>query len=180
MFAFVGQVERTSRGREGFQEIDVAEIDRPPRQVVGRADGRRHPRSRPPSRPCDQALNGPARSGRALARGGPPRRGGARRRCSAALAAVPPPRPTDDEVRDVLQLLAGAERPVILAGAGVLRARTSNDLVRLAELLRVPVVASWRRGDVDLERPPAVPRHDRLRLAADRPGAPRGARTRCS
>ena len=64
------------------------------------------------------------------------------------LGRVPPPRPTDDQVRDVLHLLAGAERPVILAGAGVLRARTSNDLIRLAELLRVPVVASWRRGDV--------------------------------
>ena len=59
-----------------------------------------------------------------------------------------PQRPTDDEVRDVLQLLSQAERPVILAGAGVLRARTSNDLLRLAELLRVPVIASWRRGDV--------------------------------
>jgi acetolactate synthase-1/2/3 large subunit len=64
------------------------------------------------------------------------------------LSRVPPPRPTEDEVRDVLQLLARAERPVILAGAGVLRARTSNDLLRLAELVRVPVVASWRRGDV--------------------------------
>jgi acetolactate synthase-1/2/3 large subunit len=37
---------------------------------------------------------------------------------------------------------------VILAGAGVLRARTSTDLVKLAELLRVPIIASWRRGDV--------------------------------
>jgi acetolactate synthase-1/2/3 large subunit len=37
---------------------------------------------------------------------------------------------------------------VILAGAGVLRARTSTDLVRLAELLDVPVIAGWRRGDV--------------------------------
>jgi acetolactate synthase-1/2/3 large subunit len=37
---------------------------------------------------------------------------------------------------------------VILAWAGVLRARCSNDLVRFAELLHVPVVASWRRGDV--------------------------------
>ena len=65
-----------------------------------------------------------------------------------SLTRTPPPRPSDDQVRDVLQLLAGAERPLILAGAGVLRARTSNDLLRLAELLRVPVVASWRRGDV--------------------------------
>ena len=52
------------------------------------------------------------------------------------------------DVRAVLHLLASAERPVILAGAGVLRARCSNDLVRFAELLHVPVVAAWRRGDV--------------------------------
>jgi acetolactate synthase I/II/III large subunit len=37
---------------------------------------------------------------------------------------------------------------VILAGAGVLRARTSTDLLKVAELLDVPVVAGWRRGDV--------------------------------
>ena len=48
----------------------------------------------------------------------------------------------------MLRLLTNAERPLILAGAGVLRARTSTDLTRFAELLRVPVVASWRRGDV--------------------------------
>src|SRR5204862_548277 len=57
-------------------------------------------------------------------------------------------RPTDDQVREVLQLLASARRPVILAGGGVLRARTSNDLVHLAELLRVPIIAGWRRADV--------------------------------
>ena len=57
-------------------------------------------------------------------------------------------RATDDEIRSVLHLLAGAERPVILAGAGVLRARTSTELVKFAELLHVPVMASWRRADV--------------------------------
>ena len=40
------------------------------------------------------------------------------------------------------------ERPVILAGAGVLRARTSTELTRFAELLQVPVIAAWRRADV--------------------------------
>ena len=40
------------------------------------------------------------------------------------------------------------ERPVILAGGGVLRARTSTELLRFAELLQVPVIAGWRRADV--------------------------------
>ena len=96
------------------------------------------------------------------------------------LSRVPPPRPTDDEVRDVLQLLAGAERPVILAGAGVLRARTSNDLIRLAELLRVPVVASWRRGDVISNDHPLYLGMTGYGSPADRPRAPREAPTRSS
>ncbi len=57
-------------------------------------------------------------------------------------------RPSDEEVRAVIELLASATRPVILAGAGVLRARTSTELTRFAELLQVPVIAAWRRGDV--------------------------------
>ena len=146
MFAFVGQVARAARGREGFQEIDVATT------IGGLAKWAAEPTDVPSAVQAavdavDQAING---------RPGPvvlslaedlldelvqPEQ-------QPTLSRVPPPRPTDDEVRDVLHLLAGAERPVILAGAGVLRARTSNDLVRLAELLRVPVIASWRRGDV--------------------------------
>ena len=57
-------------------------------------------------------------------------------------------RPTDEEIRAVIELLASAERPVILAGAGVLRARTSTELIRFAELLQVPIIAAWRRADV--------------------------------
>ena len=59
-----------------------------------------------------------------------------------------PEAPSAGDLRAVLNFLASAERPVILAGAGILRARCSNDLVRFAELLHVPVIASWRRGDV--------------------------------
>ncbi len=146
MFAFVGQVERASRGREGFQEIDVTETignlakwSAEPTDVTSAVEAA--------AQAVDQALNG---------RPGPVVLSVAEDLLDEevpagtvpVLSRVPPPRPTDDQVRDVLHLLAGAERPVILAGAGVLRARTSNDLVRLAELLRVPVVASWRRGDV--------------------------------
>jgi acetolactate synthase-1/2/3 large subunit len=59
---------------------------------------------------------------------------------------MPPPDPV--HVRRVLHLLLDAERPVILAGGGVLRSRATADLVRLAEFVDVPVVAAWRRPDV--------------------------------
>lgn len=146
MFAFIGQVERRARGREGFQEIDITETigrlgkwSAEPTDVASAVQAA--------TDAVDQAING---------RPGPVVLAVAEDLLDEivapellpTLSRVPPPRPSDDEVRDVLQLLAGAQRPVILAGAGVLRARTSNDLLRLAELLRVPVVASWRRGDV--------------------------------
>jgi acetolactate synthase-1/2/3 large subunit len=146
VFALVGQVETAHRGREAFQEIDLvstigglakhaAELHSASDvvAVVGEA--------------VQQALGG---------RPGPVLLALPEDVLAADLPAgtVAPParitavRPEDADVRAVLHLLAAAERPVILAGAGVLRARTSNDLVRLAELLRVPVIASWRRGDV--------------------------------
>ena len=146
MFALVGQVERPFIGREAFQEIDQAGTIGG--LAVHAAELRR-------------AEDVPAAVGAAIraALGGRP---------GPALLAIPadlldedlpagtaldtarpaPDRPEPDDVRAVLQLLASAERPVILAGGGVLRARTSSDLVRLAELLDVPVIAAWRRGDV--------------------------------
>jgi acetolactate synthase-1/2/3 large subunit len=146
LFALVGQVDSRHRGREAFQEIDLV------RTIGGLAKYAAEPTT--PAEAADavaeavrQALGG--RPGPALI---------ALREdlLDAELPEMPlaapsrivATRPEDTDVRAVLHLLASAERPVILAGAGVLRARTSNDLVRLAELLRVPVMASWRRGDV--------------------------------
>ncbi|HXG27123.1 MAG TPA: thiamine pyrophosphate-dependent enzyme [Candidatus Binatia bacterium] len=146
MFAFVGQVERASRGREGFQEIDVtdtigrlAKWSAEPTDVASAVDAA--------AQAVDQALNG---------RPGPVVLSVAEDLLdelvpvgvAPMLSRTPPPRPTDEEVLSVVRLLASGERPVILAGAGILRARTSNDLTRFAELLRIPVIASWRRGDV--------------------------------
>jgi len=51
-------------------------------------------------------------------------------------------------VRKVLHLLTDARRPVILAGAGVLRARSTDALVRFAQTIQVPVISAWRRADV--------------------------------
>jgi acetolactate synthase I/II/III large subunit len=146
MFALVGQVKREFLGREAFQEIDqvatlgglakwaaqpmtAAEIPSIMAEAVRQALG-----GRPgpvllalPEDLLDEVAPEP----------GPV----AQPRAGVARA-------TDAEIRAVLNLLAGAERPVILAGAGVLRARTSTELVKFAELLHVPVMGSWRHGDV--------------------------------
>ncbi|MGP1674917.1 MAG: thiamine pyrophosphate-binding protein, partial [Candidatus Limnocylindrales bacterium] len=146
MFALVGQVEAAHRGHEAFQEIDqVATIGGLAKWAV---------------EPTDVDAVAPALSEAIRqALGGRP---------GPVLISLPedlldvtapddarvehgrpgPTRPIDADIGAVIELLASAERPVILAGGGVLRARTSTELQRFAELLQVPVIAAWRRGDV--------------------------------
>ena len=146
MFAAVGQVDRRFLGREAFQEVDQVAT------FGGLAKSAAEPHSVEDVAPMVSALIREALSGRP----GPvllslpedlldePMPDDARLDTSRPAA----PRPTDADVREVIELLASAERPVILAGAGVLRARTSSDLLRVAEYLSVPVIASWRRADI--------------------------------
>jgi acetolactate synthase-1/2/3 large subunit len=150
LIALVGQVDRRSRGREAFQEADVVAtfggLCRWAREVRDVAALpavldealRRATTGRPgpvllslPEDLLDEPA--PADAGR-IATGtvlGPPRA----------------PEPDPATVKRVLHLLLDAERPVILAGAGVLRSRATADLVRLAEFVDVPVIAAWRRPD---------------------------------
>ncbi len=146
MFALVGQVEGAHRGHEAFQEIDqvatigglakwAAEPDTPDavapilgeaiRQALGGRPG-------PVLLSLPEDLLDLSAPSDAHVDGGRPG----------------PTRPTETEIGDVIELLASARRPVILAGGGVLRARTSTELLRFAELLQVPVIAAWRRADV--------------------------------
>ena len=114
-----------------------------------------------------RAGGGRPRGPRRAARTGPPRR--CRRTCSTRSSTCrrprphrpAPARPTPEAIRGVIELLASAERPVILAGGGVLRARTSTELLRFAELLHVPVIAGLAARRRHLERPSALPRHGR-------------------
>lgn len=146
MFAIVGQVERPFLGREAFQEVDqvatfgglaahAAEIRSTAQVAAAVGDAIRAALA---GRPGPALLSVPEDLLDEMMPAGTP----------LDTARPPVPRGEPDEVRSVLQLLASAERPVILAGGGVLRARTSTDLLRLAELLDVPIIASWRRGDV--------------------------------
>jgi acetolactate synthase-1/2/3 large subunit len=60
------------------------------------------------------------------------------------FAATPPfrPVPDDDSLRQALEVLAAAERPVIVAGGGVTSSGAGEELVALAEMLDIPVATS--------------------------------------
>ena len=162
MVAIVGQVQRRFRGREAFQEVDQVQsfgrlakwaTEVSDRNAVPNAveEVLRHLRT---GRPGPVLLSLPE---------------DLLDEYVPATAPVPPRGRTADldpaAVRSVLHLLAGTRRPVILAGAGVLRARATNDLVQFAEMLEVPVIASWRRPD-------AFPNQHRLYLGMTGYGAP--------
>ncbi len=146
MFALVGQVQRPFLGREAFQEVDqVATLGRLAKWAAQPMSAEEIPAIM--TEAVRQALGG--RPGPVLLalpedlldELAPEVEGASSPRAGTARA-------TEDEIRSVLHLLAGARRPVILAGAGVLRARTSTEMLKFAELLHVPVIASWRRADV--------------------------------
>ena len=145
LVALVGQVRRSNRGREAFQESDlatgigslakwsaeVASAERAMRQVSEGLREQGHGRPGPILLSLPEDILG------------------------VAINPVPPaapaagaPAPERTAVRQVLRWLAASERGVILAGGGVLRAKASRRLATLSETLAVPVIASWRRPDV--------------------------------
>ena len=81
---------------------------------------------------------------------------------------LPPARPRPDlgALERVLESLATAERPLIVAGGGLAPTEPATAaLVRLAETLEVPVIAGWRRHSV-------FPNDHRLYLGSAGIGAP--------
>lgn len=143
--ALVGQVERSLRGREAFQEVDLvnsigrlckwaAEINDPAGAADTLGEGLREMvDGRPgpvlfalPADVLDEWLP----------------------LSTPVLASSSAATPASCDVTAALELLRSGERPLILAGGGVLRADATVQLVELAERLSVPVMAAWRRPDV--------------------------------
>lgn len=56
--------------------------------------------------------------------------------------------PDSEQIASILSLLAGAEKPVIIAGGGFKWSQGSQALVALAEVLQIPVVSSTGHHDV--------------------------------
>ena len=55
--------------------------------------------------------------------------------------------PAEDDVGRALDLLAGAERPLLVVGGGGWSEQAGRDVIAFAETSNVPVVASFRRQD---------------------------------
>jgi len=146
MFAIVGGVNRRFRGREALQEADIAgsigrlakwalEVTAADAIPAAMGEAARQALSGRPGPVVlvlpEDLLDEPMTADLSVPTGA---RGVVDRVDPGTVAAI-------------LHLLTEARRPLILAGAGVLRARCTNDLVKLAEMVRVPVMTSWRRGD---------------------------------
>jgi acetolactate synthase I/II/III large subunit len=146
MFAIVGQVERAHRGHEALQEIDQVAT------IGGLAKWAAEPEGADAVAP----MLGEALRHATGGRPGPVLLSfaedllDAQAPDDARIETSRPSqtRPSDEDIRWVIELLASSERPVILAGGGVLRARSSTELLRFADLLQVPIIAGWRRPDV--------------------------------
>jgi acetolactate synthase-1/2/3 large subunit len=149
VIAIVGQVRSEVRGREAFQEMDVVRAFEPivkwAAELVDAADAApmigRAITAATTGRPGPVLLAVPADLFDVCVPASEP---------GQRAGAHPEHHPEPDPmlVRKVLHLLAEARRPLILAGTGVLRARSTDALVRFATAIRVPVVSSWRRADL--------------------------------
>jgi acetolactate synthase-1/2/3 large subunit len=173
VIAIVGGVRREVQGREAFQEMDVVRTFEPivkwsvelrdPGDAVAIVE--RAVAAATKGRPGPVLISVPADVFDAES----PSRGS-----SVHMPTLHPEHQNDPDpilVRKILHLLGDAERPLILAGAGVLRARSTDALVKFAETMRVPIVSSWRRGDV-------FPNDNALYLGMTGNGSPSNVRAR--
>ncbi len=145
MLVLVGQVDSRHRGREAFQEAALADFLRPlAKHAVEEADPRRMPetvaralRLAVTGRPGPVVLSLPEDvfAGEVDA---PP----------ARPARIPRPRPSAAEAGALHALIDAAERPLIIAGAGVRLSGAEERLREFAEHRGLPVVLAWRRHEV--------------------------------
>jgi acetolactate synthase-1/2/3 large subunit len=176
LIALVGQVPRAFRGREAFQEVDqvqtfgrlckaAVEIDDPARLASGTLEMVQLARSGRPGPVLialpEDVLDEPMAGGSMNVDASHAREDPA--------GDVPPA--DRGVVQRGLELVSAAERPVLVAGAGVLRAEAVAALVRFAEAAELPVMAAWRRPD-------AFPNDHRLYLGMAGLGAPGSVRER--
>lgn len=144
LIALVGQVETPIRHREALQEVELAPfLSQITKWSVEAPNGERLPEL--VSEAYRRAVSGrPGPVAIAL-------RGDILDELVSAdlppASAIPVSAPSAAQVEAILRMLRGAERPLIIAGGGVLRSGATTALVSLAEHLAVPVMTAFRRHD---------------------------------
>ena len=86
------------------------------------------------------------------------------------------PGPDSERVREAVALLSRAQKPIIVAGGGVVTSQAQAELVELADKLQIPVATSLTAKGAHPGQPPAVGRRGRHVFARVR--QPRGIRSR--
>ncbi|WP_240374086.1 thiamine pyrophosphate-dependent enzyme [Bacillus piscicola] len=145
MVVFLGQVHSKFRGREGFQEI---ELDRFFGEIT-----KWGVEIRDPARTPELVLRAfrIATSGRpgpvvvSLPEDVLPKKADM---IFSAAVQRPTPAVSNQDIGKAINLLAKAQRPVLIAGGGVKAANAEKELQSFVEEARIPVVASFRRQDV--------------------------------
>jgi len=145
MLLLVGQVERGHRGREAFQELEVARVFAPMAKWTAEADDP----SRLPellARAVTVACSGrPGPVVLALPEDVLAATTGA---ADAAPAAPEQAAPAPEALAELRRMLAAARRPLLLAGGPGWTTDAAADLRAFAEASRLPVAVSFRSQDL--------------------------------
>src|SRR5688500_9929069 len=151
--AITGQVPRAMIGRDAFQETDIIGITQPitkhsilVEQVDDLADAIREAlQVATEGRPGPVLVDIPkdVQQGRAVGRSGGPAVGSETERRPRLAATIdrPTARPPD-RLSHAARLLAEAQRPLILAGHGVILSGAYDELRQLAERTGIPVITT--------------------------------------
>ena len=153
MVAITGQAASDKLHKEAHQVVDIVRMMEPVTKWNTRVERiGAHPGDRPqgvPGRDAGEARPDPHRAARGPRRDAPPR--------TTAGGPVPLapgtayfPEPTDEAIAHAAGLIAASERPIILAGNGVLRRGAAAELRAFARGLHVPVAATFMgKGAID-------------------------------
>lgn len=145
MVVFLGQVHSKFRGREGFQEVDLEQFFQPiAKWEVEVKDAERMPE-------IVQRAFRIAQSGRpgpvivSLPEDVLP--------IKIEMDIAPPlkrpkPAPSKSEINYVVDVLAKANKPLMIVGGGIKLSEAEKDLILFAEKYSIPVIAAFRRHDV--------------------------------
>ena len=145
MLLLVGQVPRAFRGREAWQELDYAQVFGGIAKAAWEIDGA----ERIPEHMAEAyaiAISGQAGARRARAARGRARRAGGRCGRGARRGAACRAEPQTHMAR-LRELLAAAERPLVVVGEGGWTAETSRDVQAFCEANALPVACAFRCQD---------------------------------